>query len=49
MTIGAKLFLHIISEDMNINFKQKKVVCLKLNSGNTTFLFFYFFVFNRNN
>jgi hypothetical protein len=48
MSIGAiraKLFLHISSEHMNLNFKQKKVACLKTNYGNTTFLFFYFFMF----
>ena len=37
--IRAKLFLHIISEHMNLNFKKKKVVCLKINSENT-----YFFI-----
>ena len=48
--IRAKLFLHIISEHMNLNFKQKEVVCLKLNSGNTThfFLLFIHVLFENN-
>jgi hypothetical protein len=38
--IRAKLFLNIISHYIYLNFKQKKKICLKLDSAHTTFLFF---------
>jgi hypothetical protein len=45
--IKAKLFFHIISHFMSLNFKQKKAVCLKINSKHITFLLLYFFNFFR--
>jgi hypothetical protein len=43
--IRAKLFLLIISEHMNLNFKQTKVVCLKINSAEILSFFIILFIF----
>ena len=47
--IRAKLFLHIISEHMNLNFNQTKVVCSKINSVEILSFFIYIYALFENN